>query len=232
MHRITFATVVLLACMIACSGCVSDERYVAASQEIENQDDVISRLRDDNLQLRSNLDELKNRHEMAKLELDRLKGAGAVSRDVDSLRSELDKLRDSFDRGKGDVTIRSRADGMSFSVAGHVLFNPGQEKLSKGGEKLLAKIAGEIATRSNDIRVEGHTDNTPVVVTIRKYPLGNLQLSGARALNVANYMVNKGGVSRDRMSFAGFGAERPVADNSSEDGRRQNRRVEIVVLKQ
>ncbi len=71
------------------------------------------------------------------------------------------------------------------------------------------------------IEVSGHTDN------IGK---GNERLSRKRAEYTAEYLASKGGISADRMDSKGYGDSRPIAENSSEEGRAQNRRVEVILL--
>jgi outer membrane protein OmpA-like peptidoglycan-associated protein len=67
--------------------------------------------------------------------------------------------------------------------------------------------------------ISGHTDNTGSV----SY---NLKLSNDRAAAVADYLI-RNNISRDRISYAGVGSARPIADNKTDEGRRKNRRVEI-----
>ena len=128
------------------------------------------------------------------------------------------------------VKVEQRADGIALTVAGQVLFTPGSEVVSTQGRAVLQKIAARINESDNKIRVGGHTDNSPLRRVKDRYPRGNLQLSGARALNVADFLVETCGVDRGRVSFAGFGSEQPVAANDSDSGRLANRRVEIVIL--
>jgi OmpA-OmpF porin, OOP family len=68
--------------------------------------------------------------------------------------------------------------------------------------------------------IEGHTDNTGT-------PASNQTLSQARAKSVVEALVT-GGISRDRLAAKGFGQDRPIADNRTDEGRAKNRRVEIV----
>jgi outer membrane protein OmpA-like peptidoglycan-associated protein len=70
------------------------------------------------------------------------------------------------------------------------------------------------------ISIEGHTDNVGAAAA-------NKTLSDNRARSVMNAVVG-GGIAANRLSAAGFGADKPIADNRSEDGRAKNRRVELV----
>jgi chemotaxis protein MotB len=81
--------------------------------------------------------------------------------------------------------------------------------------------------------VRGHTDSDPVVrpATLQKFPHGNLQLSAARAVEVASVLTASGGVPKDMVAVAGFGPYEPLVTNDSADNKRLNRRVEIFVAK-
>ncbi|PIQ87934.1 MAG: hypothetical protein COV73_01520 [Candidatus Omnitrophica bacterium CG11_big_fil_rev_8_21_14_0_20_43_6] len=75
--------------------------------------------------------------------------------------------------------------------------------------------------------MEGHTDNVPISKSGWK---SNWELSTARALSVLHYLAGEQGVSPERLSAIGYGEYRPLASNETADGRKQNRRVEIVIL--
>jgi chemotaxis protein MotB len=75
------------------------------------------------------------------------------------------------------------------------------------------------------VRVEGHTDDRPIVSGRYK---SNWELSSARAIGVMTALMGAG-IPPERVSLAGYGEYRPIAPNTSEDGRKQNRRVDLVV---
>jgi OOP family OmpA-OmpF porin len=104
-----------------------------------------------------------------------------------------------------------------------VTFESGKAELSKSSFYLLDQIA--VALNSDPrlrIRVEGHTDNTGS----REL---NMKLSKERAQAVAAYLIGRG-ISPARLSAEGFGPDRPIADNGTQEGRSQNRRVEFVKI--
>jgi OOP family OmpA-OmpF porin len=70
--------------------------------------------------------------------------------------------------------------------------------------------------------IEGHTDNVGT-------PEHNMELSQQRAESVVNYLVDKFGIDRSRLTAKGYGMTRPVADNATEAGRQQNRRIEAII---
>jgi chemotaxis protein MotB len=112
-----------------------------------------------------------------------------------------------------------------------VLFDSGSAEIRKEGQDALAKVADVLKNYpEKGILVEGHTDNVPVRGALKsRYP-SNWELSAARATTVARFLSEKG-VTPARVSAIGFGEYRPVAANDTPDGKRQNRRIEISMLK-
>lgn len=222
--KVRFVAVALLA--VLATSCVSSEQYDGATKEVENQDTVIARLKEENARLRARLAELENQYNLAQLELARL-------RDADKLRQELaDALENLKKNMNPNITVVQRSEGPAFSLENSLLFKLGSEEISDQGKALLREVADKLKTIPNKIRVDGHTDNNPVIVRAKDFPKGNLELSGARSLNVADFLIGECGLERSRMSFAGHGAEVPVADNGTKDGQAKNRRVEILILNQ
>ena len=77
--------------------------------------------------------------------------------------------------------------------------------------------------------VEGHTDNVPLSAVWRKSFPSNWELSTARAAAVARFFQQEAGIRPERLSARGYSLYRPVAPNKTEEGRRQNRRIEIIL---
>jgi chemotaxis protein MotB len=94
----------------------------------------------------------------------------------------------------------------------------------------LKRVAARLREAPDyQIRIEGHTDSKPPKPALRsRYPT-NWELSSARATNVLRCLIRDGGLPADRLLAVGYGATRPVAGNETEEGRRRNRRVEIVL---
>jgi chemotaxis protein MotB len=112
-----------------------------------------------------------------------------------------------------------------------VFFRPGSANITAQGQRVLRQIAGRLnhpGVAGYRVTVHGHTDSDPVVVHAKTWTKGNLQLSGARALNVA-WFLKQQGVSDKRISFAGHGPNRPVASNRTAAGKAKNRRVEVLL---
>lgn len=105
-----------------------------------------------------------------------------------------------------------------------VQFETGSAVLKKESESLLDDVAKALTDHPEvkRVRVEGHTDS-------RAGDRYNKKLSKARAEAVKDYLVSKG-VAGKRLIARGYGEEKPIADNKTDDGRFQNRRVEFTIL--
>lgn len=140
---------------------------------------------------------------------------------VEALRGEI------ADR---EVALREATDRVSVSIVDRVLFPSGQAGLTPEGQRIMDKVS-EVLARTEDHRIliEGHTDNVPIGPGLRgRYPT-NWELSAARASEVVKYLTARG-VPGEVLTAAGRAETAPVASNETESGRRQNRRIEIVVL--
>lgn len=106
-------------------------------------------------------------------------------------------------------------------IALYINFDSGKAELKPDGRATVAEIVKMLkAAPTMKVAIEGHTDNVG-------QPAANKALSEARARSVMAAVV-AGGVQAGRLSAAGFGQERPIADNRGEEGRAKNRRVELV----
>lgn len=115
--------------------------------------------------------------------------------------------------------------GLVISLAEAGFFAPGQADLRDDALSLTDALADALRDGDAELRVEGHTDSQPI--SNSRYP-SNWELSTARAANVLSRMRARD-IASSRLSVVGYADERPVADNSTPEGRAQNRRVDIVV---
>ncbi len=137
-------------------------------------------------------------------------------------QAERDEMRRRLvERLNSILETRETARGVIVSI-GDVLFDFDRATLKQTARESLAKVAGVLlAYPGLTLRVEGHTDN----VGTADY---NLKLSQERADAVRNYLIRQG-IPTERITAVGFGPDQPVASNETPEGRRQNRRVELVV---
>ncbi|GAC1319878.1 MAG: flagellar motor protein MotB [Chloroflexota bacterium] len=126
-----------------------------------------------------------------------------------------------------DVSVGVDREGVVIRLSGSYLFDSGRAELKPNSLGILDAIASELRPLANDIRVDGHTDSTPI--DSPRYPT-NWELSSARALAVTRYFGETSGIRAGRLMAAGFGEFRPIAPNDTREHRAQNRRVEIHLL--
>lgn len=122
-----------------------------------------------------------------------------------------------------DVTFT--AQYVQLSMKGALLFDSGKAELREESTRILDKV-GVILERYSDglIEIEGHTDNVPI--NSSRFA-SNEELSDARALSVFYYLQDSTSLDPVSMKHSGMGERVPIADNSTEEGRSKNRRVEI-----
>jgi chemotaxis protein MotB len=142
------------------------------------------------------------------------------------LKAKIESIIDGVTQAP-DVTVGTDREGVVIRLSGSYLFDSGRAELKPNSFAVLDAIAGELRVAPNDIRVDGHTDSTPIESP--RYPT-NWELSAARALAVTRYLSETDGVRAGRLMAAGFGEFRPIADNDTREHRAQNRRVEIHLL--
>jgi chemotaxis protein MotB len=126
---------------------------------------------------------------------------------------------------EGKVSVTEGLKGITVEINASVLFPVGEAKLQPAAVKALRAVAEVAATADFPITVEGHTDPTPIATA--HFP-SNWELSGARASSVVRLFVDAG-VAPQRLTATGYGEQRPVASNDTQEGRARNRRVTILI---
>lgn len=155
--------------------------------------------------------------------------AGQSAQETHDILATLQKL-DIFLREEGlrqDVSARVDERGVVISFTEQLLFEPGSAELQPGAKRLLSKVGEVLKELPNQLSVEGHTDNVP----LRGGPYkDNWGLSSVRAAVVASFFGEVVGIDPRRLQAVGYGSFRPLVPNDTDDHRRLNRRVDVVVL--
>jgi len=117
-----------------------------------------------------------------------------------------------------------KQEGNKLTLPGAIVFETGKAVIKPESEPVLDQLKAflELKKQISLVRIEGHTDNVGAAKD-------NLKLSGDRALAVKNWLINKG-IDGKRLISVGFGDTKPVADNSKDEGRAQNRRTEFIIV--
>lgn len=177
--------------------------------------------------LRSDLDRAKD-------ELDSARSSPVVGREAGEARPSSARSGgdpQDFAGIEGVSATRGQDDEIRLTLDQTILFTPGSVAVRDAGRASLVKIASVIAKNypGREIRVEGHTDATPPDKVKARYPT-NWELSTARASVVLRELIDTRAIDPSRAAAVGYADQRPIADNSTEEGRKQNRRVEVIVL--
>jgi chemotaxis protein MotB len=160
-------------------------------------------------------------------------GANGILKDMPTpSKSEMDIAQDKLeeyivDNGLGDNAKVYRDErGLIVSLNEGLLFSSGSAELDMDSQIVLAKIANAIKGLPNYVRVEGFTDNVP----IKTYKFAsNWELASQRAINVSKLIIDNGLVP-ERLSTVSYGEYRPLFPNDSDEHKKQNRRVDIIVI--
>jgi chemotaxis protein MotB len=142
------------------------------------------------------------------------------------LRADLEReLKDDLTAKRLELIADRR--GLVLAIPEAFSFGNGSAELSGQARELMARVGHVLNGVPNGVRVEGHTDNTPIRTS---QFASNWELSTARATRVVEFFVSSAGIPANRLSAAGYSEFHPRADNATSDGRARNRRVDIVVL--
>lgn len=158
----------------------------------------------------------------------------ARAQKLEAIRARFETLRQKLSAiTEVGLTVAVRKNRMVVVLPGDVLFDSGQDKIKKPGRDALKKVAEIIQAdpglSAREFQVAGHTDS-------KKLAGGNfgdnLGLSAMRARQVVNFLTEPagGGLTREKWSAAGYADTDPMSSNDTDEGRKANRRCEIVVV--
>ncbi len=217
-----FIGVVVLLVMLP--ACMSNEAY----RKLQSANDA----------LRGQLVDLKGHQEGLEAENRRLEGeVSDLGQNVvdasyiEQQKAELQKLIDQFKAGSAGaipgVEIHQTTEGVVFRVQGEILFPSGKAEISKMGESVLGQLLPALKEHEQVIRVDGHTDSDPIVRSKWKT---NMRLSAERAMAVMDFLTGQG-LPAERLFLSAFGPYRPAIAEEESSSKRQNRRVEILLMR-
>ncbi|KAF0218850.1 MAG: chemotaxis protein [Geobacteraceae bacterium] len=207
------------------------ERLLADNKEL----DSVLKAKSDTLS--KNISELRQKVADLEAENAKLKGdvAGLQKAKEDEVKKTSKTYEDLLEKMKseisqGQVTISELKGKLTVNMVDAILFDSGKAEVKPDGLLVLLKVVDILKNvKDKAIRIEGHTDNVPISGTLtRKYPT-NWELSAARAINVSRYLQSQG-LDAAVLSAVAYGEYKPVADNSTDEGRAKNRRIEIILV--
>lgn len=214
-------------------------------QEMDDANDQLVRIQleldDANEELKGKQKDLMTQQALIKSQEDYL---AAANEEIKEMRSQmqtiavlrlsiLEQIKDSIVKATGDASKVSIGENGNIILSEGILFDTGSYDIKPDAQtalKQLSTVLKEFLSDKNNAKyidsivISGHTDSDGT-------PDTNRTLSTNRANSVLTYLLNNGLSSYSQyFCAAGYGQDRPVADNSTEDGKAQNRRIEISII--
>ncbi|MCK5657188.1 MAG: OmpA family protein [Syntrophobacteria bacterium] len=153
-----------------------------------------------------------------------------VIRDLHATRIKIESsLKEQIE--SQEIKLEEIEGKLKVTLVDKILFDTGKVELAKRGKEVLLELADTLReNKDQNIVVEGHTDDVPIGLgLIEKYPT-NWELSAVRAVGVVRFLQEKGWLEPERLTATGYSYYKPVAANDTAEGRRQNRRIEIILV--
>jgi chemotaxis protein MotB len=191
------------------------------SQAGGDQAGLITNLTQQNSELQKQIGELNSKYEAALRNVGNSPLPVEVTNALDGFAKQNPDLVD-FDSARGIVKFKT---DFTFALGSDQVTPKAKEAIGR-----FAQILNSEAAKGYELMVAGHTDNTPVSnpATKAKHP-DNWYLSSHRAISVGDELI-KHQVTPARIAVVGYGDQRPIASNTSTQGKAQNRRVEVLIL--
>ena len=197
----------------------ADKRVVELEQNVFQRDGEIIRLRGLSDDRAAEIARLQKVTQEKEQEIARLRST------YDTLVRDLKKEIEA-----GEIKVTQFRDLLTVNLVEKILFDSGRTEIKPRGLEILRRVGGILkGVRDKVIRIEGHTDSVPIGGALQVRFATNWELSAARATVVARFLQDKVGLDPSRLSATGYGEHRPVAPNDTNEGRAQNRRIEIIV---
>lgn len=217
---------------------LKSKQWVAQNKALEDQIDYLKKTHTNLLDRMSDLSVVsKSGAESIKKSLETLNEQSKYIKDLNSSIQRKDSLnlalvmtlkRSLADINDEDVTVEVKKGVVYISISDKMLFQSGSAMINPRAEVVLEKVSRVINDHKElDILVEGHTDNVPISTNCLT---DNWDLSAKRATSVVRLLQAKFGISPERMTAGGRSEYVPKISNSSDAGRKANRRTEIIVL--
>jgi chemotaxis protein MotB len=239
MNRQIQIGITLLAVGFIASGCVStgtfEKMQAQKNEEIKTLQQQKAALEQQSTELAKQKSDLEQQNSASQQQVGNLEQQKAAmlaasqqrQQQYDALVKDLSKEVE-----KGQLQVRQYQNMLSVDLAEQIFFDSGRATLKSGGKDVLKKVGEALKGYENKIiRVVGHTDNVPVAKSLQGTFPTNWELSVARATNVVRFLQEVG-VPPERMVASGRGEYDPVAANDTPEGRKKNRRIEIMLIDQ
>jgi chemotaxis protein MotB len=191
----------------------------------------VTSLAEERAELTAQLDNERQRAEVLAQQVQEIQQAR--EKDLQGTKGTYDQLVAALQSeiSQKEIALHQAQEQLTVTIPDRVLFPSGQATLSAEGEQIIAKVGTILAKVAGQrILIEGHTDNVPIGPVLKARFPSNWELSSARAAEVVKYLLARAQLSPQQLSAVGRAETNPIASNANEEGRRLNRRIEIIVL--
>ena len=218
--------------------CVSKSKYV----ELETSSNAMqAQLEEDKKALQAQIDKLQSENKgllesIEGLELELKQEKMAVQQKEEKI-SEIDRIRQEIETSlkkqilQKDIKIEEFEGKLKVTFVDKILFDSGSVTIKQIGQEVLLRLADSFRdNEAQNLVIEGHTDDVQIGSVLQERFPTNWELSTARATAVVRFFQEKGDIEPERLTASGFSFYRPVDSNETEEGRKQNRRIEIILV--
>lgn len=218
--------IICLFTLFLLSACVSKTKYVdlennlaATKDQVDAKNEEIRKLEEKRMALMGQIAEMEKQLEEKDEVIDEM---------ASTRKSIEDSLRDQI--ASKQVRLETLEGRLKITFVDKILFNSGSAQINEAGQQSLLSLADILQQEPDQmIVVEGHTDNVGVGKSLQSIYPTNWELSTARATAVVRFLQDKAEIKPERLSAVGYSYYKPIAENDTEDGRAQNRRIEIIL---
>ena len=222
--------------------CVSKGKYLELETNLQNTKQNLEQEQKNLADLEDRYNNLENeKQDLIQTSRDlnlKLKKEKTVVKEKTKVISDLEDTKKKIEEGLKEqianqqIKIEEIEGKLKLTFIDKILFNSGSTRINEKGKEILLSFAESIQEdRNHNILVEGHTDNVGVGQALKsKFP-SNWELSTSRSSTVVRFLQEKGGIEPERLSAIGYSYFKPVASNDDEEGRSQNRRIEIILTR-
>lgn len=222
-----------LIALLMLAGCVSAAKYDLKAREVESLTAQKGDLEEQVKRLASEVEGLKKEKSELQAKVEELSPKAEKAAQLEKASQTYEDLIKKLEKEikEGEIQITEMKNRLTMTMVDKILFPSGSADIGKKGKEVLDKVIAILKdVKDKRIQVEGHTDNVPIVSSLRKRYPTNWELSTARATEVVRYLQEAGGIDPKLLSATGYSEYLPVASNDTEKDRQKNRRIEIVLL--
>jgi chemotaxis protein MotB len=245
-NKVSFIALCLL--FILLSACVSKSKYVEleadlnqTQEQLQGENKKVADLREQVSKLVSENNRHLNTIEVLKSTNESLEGELEKERSVvqqkDNKISELEKTREEIETSLKEqialknIKIEEIEGKLKVTFVDKILFDSGSVRIKPKGREVILTLADSFKdNKEQSIVVEGHTDDVQIGLALQDRFPTNWELSTARATSVVRFLQEKGNIEPERLTASGFSFYKPVDTNETDEGRKQNRRIEIILI--